>query len=261
VDEILPGGVANAGGVVRRGEFVLRPSNPHSKSVHAFLRELRSKGFEGASMPVEIQADGVERLVFIDGDVPVPPFPVWAQTDDALASMAELMRSFHSASCRVPVGPGSWSDELADPMGGSMICHNDVCLENVVFRAGRAIGLLDFDFAAPGRPIFDLAAFARMCVPIDDDLSAGRLGFEAVDRPLRLRLAADTYGLDADGRHELIECLDRQMRGGGTFIQRRVQAGDPNFIRMLDEMGGMKRYDRRLQWWEQSRHLFVGAVS
>ena len=104
MDEILPGGVANAGSVVRHGEFVLRPSNPYSESVHAFLRGLRSTGFEGASMPVEIQADGRERLVFIEGDVAVPPFPAWAQTDEALASIAALMRSFHEASSQVPVG-------------------------------------------------------------------------------------------------------------------------------------------------------------
>jgi hypothetical protein len=257
----LPGGVANAGRVVRRGEFVLRPSNPHSNSVHSFLRKLRSTGFEGASLPVEIQDDGRERLVFIEGEVPVPPFPAWARTNDALASIAVLMRSFHEASSQVPVGPGTWSDEMADPAGGSMICHNDVCLENVVFRNGRAIGLLDFDFAAPGRPIRDLAAFARMCVPIDDDLSAVRLGFEMIDRPVRLRLVADTYGLDGSGRKELLQHLDRSMRGGGAFVQRRVDAGDPNFIVMLKEMGGMERYERRLRWWEESRNLFITALS
>jgi hypothetical protein len=72
VDEILSGGVANSGSVVRRGEFVLRPSNPHSELVHAFLRKLHSTGFEGASLPVEIQDDGCERLLFMEGDVPVP---------------------------------------------------------------------------------------------------------------------------------------------------------------------------------------------
>jgi Phosphotransferase enzyme family len=197
VDEILAGGVAHAGSVGRQGAFVLRPSNPHSDAVHTFLRALRSTGFDGASMPVEIQPDGRERLVFIEGDVPVPPFPRWAQTDDALESIATLMRAFHDASSQIALKTLSWSDELADPAGGSMICHNDVCLENVVFREGRAIGLLDFDFAAPGRPIFDLAAFARMCVPIDDDISASRLGFEDLDRPARLRLVTDTYGLEA----------------------------------------------------------------
>jgi hypothetical protein len=212
-------------------------------------------------MPVAIQADGRERLVFIGGDVPVPPFPTWAQTDDALGSIATLMRSFHDTSSRIPVGALTWSDELADPDGGSMICHNDVCLENVVFRNGRAIALLDFDFAAPGRPIFDLAAFARMCVPIDDDQSARRLGFEMMDRPARLRLVADTYGLGGNERRELIAHLDRSMRGGGAFVQRRIEAGDPNFVRMLEEMGGMERYGRRRRWWEDSRSIFVSALS
>ena len=142
-----------------------------------------------------------------------------------------------------------------------MICHNDVCLENVVFREGRAIALLDFDFAAPGRPIFDLAACARMCVPIDDEVSANRLGFAPLDQRARLRLVADTYGLGARGRHELIAHLDRAMRGGGAFVQRRVDAGDPNFIRMWAEMGGMERYERRLYWWEDSREFFVTALS
>ena len=49
---------------------------------------------------------------------------------------------------------------MADPEGGPVVCHNDVCLENVVFRNGEAVALLDFDFAAPGRPVYDLACFA-----------------------------------------------------------------------------------------------------
>jgi aminoglycoside phosphotransferase (APT) family kinase protein len=212
-------------------------------------------------MPVEIQADGFERLMFIEGDVPVPPFPAWAQTDQSLASITRLMHSFHEASSAHPLGQADWSNEMADPQGGPMICHNDVCLENVVFRSGRAVALLDFDFAAPGRPSFDLAAMARMCVPIDDDVSARRLGFEASDRPARLRLVADTYGLDGSGRFEVLGHLDRAVRVGGTFIRRRVEAGDANFIRVFNEMGGMERYDRRLRWWEESKEEFAAALS
>jgi hypothetical protein len=260
VDEILAGGVANAGSVIRNGDFVLRPSNPNSEAVQAFLLGLRSAGFEGAPLPVGIQDDGRERLLFIDGEVALPPFPAWVQTDHALSSIAALMRSFHEASSRVPVMAAKWSDELADPCGGTMICHNDVCLENVVFKDGEAVALLDFDFAAPGQPLFDLAAFARMCVPIDDDLSAGRLGFRDLDRPARLRLVADTYGLDAESRRTLAELLDRPMESGGSFVQRRAEAGDPNFIRMLDEMGGMERYERRHRWWQASRDSFVRAL-
>jgi len=261
VEESLPGGVANAGRVVRSGEVVLRPSNPYSGTIHDYLKALRRAGFQGASFPVDIQEDGRERLIYIEGAVPVPPFPAWVQSDTALASIAKLMHSFHTSSGKLGVPPGPWSDELADPEGGPMICHNDVCLENVVFRDDEAVALIDFDFAAPGRPIFDLAAFARMCVPLDDPVSSGRFGWIECNRSARLRLVADTYGLSPSGRHEMLIHLDRSMQNGGTFVRRRVEAGDANFIRMLDEMGGMERYDRRLQWWETNRETFAGALA
>lgn len=261
MEENLGGGVANAGQVTRHGEFVLRPSNPNSVTIHTFLLALRSTGFQGASLPVAVQPDGRERLLFLEGDVPLPPYPMWAQSYEALESVTQLMRAFHQASAQVAFNAGTWSDELADPDGGPMVCHNDVCLENVVFRDGQAIGLIDFDFAAPGRPTYDLAAFARMCVPIDDDRSAERLGWGPSDRPGRLRLVAAAYGLGESGRRQLLEHLDRSMESGGSFVQRRVETGDPNFIRMLERMGGMERYERRRGWWETNRHDFLAALS
>jgi len=261
VEHELGGGVANAGRVTRDGGYVLRPSNPHTRSIHTFLTALRGTGFEGASLPVDVQPDGRECLRFIEGDVAIPPFPAWAQTDESLASIAQLMHRFHRASALVGVDSDTWSDEMADPAGGPIVCHNDVCLENVVFRDGEAVGLLDFDFAAPGRPIYDLAQFARMCVPIDDDLSSAPLGWVGSNRPARLRLIADTYGLDLTGRREMLHVLDHAMEHGGSFVQRRVDAGDPNFIRMLDEMGGMERYRRRARWWHASRATFDTALS
>jgi hypothetical protein len=261
MEEALSGGVANAGRVSRDNGHVLRPASPHSTSVHRFLSALRTEGFEGASQPIGIEDDGRERLVFIDGDVPLPPYPGWAQSDATLESVTELLRRLHHASGAFAFEGLAWSDELADPEGGPIICHNDVCLENVVFRQGVAVGLIDFDFAAPGRPVFDLAQFARMCVPVDDDLSASRLGWDAPDRPARLRLVADLYGLDVAKRRQLLEILTTAMGQGGAFVRRRVEAGDPNFIRMWDEMGGMERYDRRLRWWTAHQRTFADALS
>lgn len=259
----LAGGVANAGRVVRLGPHVLRPSNPHTPSVHSFLRSLRDVGFDGASLPVGVDPDGRERLEFIEGNVPVPPFPEWSRSDGALESIADLMARFHRASQAAAVGPtsGNWSAEMADPSGGTILCHNDVCLENVVFRDGVAVGLLDFDFCAPGRPVYDLAQFARMCVPIDDDVNAARLGWVDPDRPSRLRLVADTYGLAATGRAELLDLLDDAMALGGEFVRRRVEAGDPNFVAMWAAMGGQERFDRRRRWWEAARPTFTAAMA
>lgn len=201
--EVLQGGVANAGAVVREGAYVLRPSNPHSEVIHALFRHVRAAGFDGVPEPVGIDPDGRERLVFIPGETAWPPFPAWCQTDAALGSIAELLARFHAAArdSAAPMG-ATWNRELADPAGGSVICHNDVCVENVVFRGGVAVALLDVDFAAPGRPLYDLGVMARMCIPLDTPEDAAVWGREPLDPIRRLRLVADSYGLPP-GREEL----------------------------------------------------------
>jgi len=260
-EEQLKGGVANAGAVTRVGPHVLRPSNPHSESIHRFLRALRSAGFDRAPMPVGIDPDGRERLEFIEGEVAVPPFPPWAQSDRSLAGVALMMRSFHDASRTFDGAGSTWSSEMADPRGGPVVCHNDVCLENVVFRHGEPVGLLDFDFAAPGSPLVDLARFACMCVPIDDDVNAATLGWMAPDRPARLRLVADTYGLSGTERRGLVDAVSAVIARGGEFVRRRVEAGDPNFIEMWNDMGGAQRYDRRRHWWDERYEAFATALT
>jgi hypothetical protein len=258
---VLHGGVANAGRVVRVGDHVLRPSNPHTASVHRFLSSLADAEFTGASVPIGVDPDGRERLVFIEGDVALPPYADWVRSDRALASVARLLRRFHVASASFDPSGLGWSDEMADPVGGTIVCHNDVCLENVVFRDGEAIGLLDFDFCAPGRPVYDLAQFARMCVPIDDDVNAERLGWVDQDRPTRLRHVVDEYGLDRAGRTELLGVLDDSMARAGEFVRRRVEASDANFVAMWNEMGGQERFDRRRRWWDQHRSAFAAALA
>ena len=183
--EVLHGGIANAGSVVRVGPHVLRPTNPHTATIHALLAHVRAAGFDGVPEVVGLEPDGRERLVHIPGDVPIPPFPKWSQTDEVLASTARLLRRFHDATVGfVPPPDATWSNEMADPAGGDVFCHNDVCPENVVYRDGEAVALLDFDFAAPGSRAYDVACFARMCVPIDTDEDAARTGRAGLD-PVR----------------------------------------------------------------------------
>jgi Phosphotransferase enzyme family len=259
-EELLHGGVANAGGVFRSGSDVLRPSNKHSRSILEFLSRLEAVGFDAAPSPVRLEPDGRERLRFIEGSVAVPPYPAWAQSDEALCSVATLIRQLHDASELIDTSDLTWSPELADPVGGPLICHNDVCLENVVFREGRAVALLDFDFAAPGRRTYDLAAFSRMCVPVDDEVNAARLGWEPADRPTRLRLVCDAYGLDSVRRSDVLESLSDAITHGGEFVRRHAEAGEPGFVQMWNEMGGMERFDRRRRWWAKHLPDFEAAL-
>jgi len=221
---------------------------------------VRRAGFEGASSPVGIDEDGRERLVFIDGEVPVAPYPDWSQSDTALASIAGLLRGLHEAARGFDPQSLTWDDALADPAAGTLVCHNDVCPENVVFRDGIAVALLDFEFAAPGRPVYDLAQLARLCVPIDDDFDQARLGWRPADRPVRLRLVADAYGLGRDGRAELLTAMTDAIARIEAAVRRRVDAGDPNVIAMWNRTGGSERYARRRRWWTDHHDGFTAAL-
>jgi hypothetical protein len=259
-EEALRGGIANAGAVRRVGHVVRRPANEHSATIHALLRHVRRAGFDGVPEPLSLDPGGEEELTFIPGEVPYPPFPKWSQADDVLASAVALLRRFHDATVGFVAPAGaSWSREMADPDGGEVICHNDVCPENVVFRQGVAVALLDFDFAAPGGRLYDLARLALMCVPIDTAEDAARTGRSEFDPFVRLRVVADAYGL-APPRTGLIDALERDIRGGGDFLQRRIDRGEQAFITMVADMGGMERYDRRREWFTAHRERFVESV-
>jgi hypothetical protein len=259
-EQQLDGGLANAGQVVRTGPHVLRPASPHRGSIHAFLRAVRRAGFEGAPTPVGVDEDGRERLLFVEGEVPVPPYPDWSQSDTALASVARLLRGLHDAARSFDPRGLTWDDALADPAGGALVCHNDVELSNVVFRDGVAFALLDFEFAAPGRPVYDLAQLARLCVPMEDDVDQARLGWRPADRPARLRLVADAYGLDRDGRTELLAAMDDAIDRIEAAARRTLAAGAPAAVAIVERTGGIEKYDRRRRWWTAHHADFAAAL-
>lgn len=260
-DEALAGGMANAGAVVRRGALVERPAPAHARVLHDRLRALRAHGFDGAPEPLGLTADGREQLEFVAGDVALPPFPDWALSDAALSSVGVLLRRLHTVSARIPLDTTApWPRELADPDGGTVLCHNDVCPENVVFRGGRAVALIDFDQAAPGRPVWDLAMTARFWVPMLDPETARTDYGAGTDVPARLRLLADAYGLGPSERACLPRLIEQATDAGRAFVARRVAGGDPTYLRALAERGGWERWDRLQTWLAQRRETFTAAL-
>ena len=177
------------------------------------------------------------------------------------SSPLENVRASRKNDTEAPVEL-TWDLELADPLAGGaddVIGHNDVCPENVVVRDGVPVALLDFDFAAPGRRVWDVACFARMCVPIEDPADMHRTGREGLDAFTRLRLVADAYGLPP-GRRDLVDALAHQVAHGVAFVQRRVDAGEPAFVEMWTTMGGAARYERRRCWFEANRERLLQAA-
>ncbi|MGW3108178.1 phosphotransferase [Streptomyces sp. NPDC001100] len=259
--EALVGGMANAGAVFRHGAVVERPAPPTARALHAHLRALEERGFDAAPRPVGLTADGREQLTFIPGDVALPPFPGWAMTGTALRSVGVLLRRLHDAGADIPVDEHvEWPRSFADPAGGTMLCHNDVCPENVVLREGRAAALIDFDLAAPGRAVWDVAMTARHWVPLLDPTSAAPSYPAGLDDPTRLRILADSYGLSPQDRAELPTVIEQATASCRTFVSDRVADGDPVFTRALSERGGWQRWDRVQEWLAAQHEVFTAAL-
>ncbi|MFJ4007872.1 phosphotransferase [Streptomyces sp. NPDC090023] len=253
--------MANVGAVFRRGELVERPAPPTAGALHPYLRALKEHGFDAAPAPVGLTADGREQLTFTPGDVALPPFPARFMTTTALRSVGSLLRRLHEAGAAITVDTRTeWPQDLADPAGGTMLCHNDVCPENVVFRGGRAVALIDFDMAAPGRPLWDVAMTARYWVPMLDPASAATAYPAGLDAPARLRVLADGYGLSARDRAELPGVIEQATEVCRDFVTRRVAEGDPGYLQALADRGGWERWDRLRTWLADHRETFTAAL-
>jgi hypothetical protein len=242
---------------------VRRPAPGHAATLHRYLAELRAAGFAGAPMPRHlVEAEGWEELEFIQGDVPLLPYPWWALGDAALASVGRLLRRYHDAASRVPLDPSAdWPTGLADPEGGSIVCHDDVCHSNVVFRDRVAAAFIDFDFAAPGRPVWDVVMTARYWAPLADRQSASVSGLDHLDPVRRVGVLVDAYGLDAAGRSAFVDVFEQVTAVCRSFVSVRVAAGDPGFVAALAHHGGWERWDRLEGWIAANRGRLAEAVA
>lgn len=257
-EETLAGGIANLGKVVRVGDTVRRPASPFTSSIFALLEHLHDVGFEGAPRPLGMDERGREVLAFVPGDVPVPPMPAWSMTNSALASVARLQRRFHEAAWGFDAAVHGWSDELADPLGGPVVCHDDICPENVVFRDGEAVAILDWDFAAPGRATWDVAALMSMWGPVHDP-SDPVAGMEGLDPFARARVIADAYGLDEAERAVIPDVFVDRL--SISLVEKRAAAGEQAFIEMLERQGGPGRARRRREWLEANLDALRSALA
>ena len=215
----LRGGIANRDLVVRKGDTVRRPQRETSPATHALLRYLEEVGFDGAPRFLGVDPEGREILSYIAGEAVTPPFPAWALTDAALRSVAQLLRRYHEAVAGFDARPHHWPPSPPAPYDGSLLCHNDPNLDNVVFRRGHAVALIDFDLASPGSAVWDVAGAVRLWAPMRPDryIHDARRG-----RTLhRLRTFVEAYGpphLDA-------ELLISALRSNHDWMYQLIEEG------------------------------------
>jgi hypothetical protein len=112
----LVGGMDPRYAPVRIGDTVHRPAGSSREGVRALLRHLEAVGFDGAPRHLGVDDEGREVVSFIEGEVPLPPYPAWAMTELAIADLGRLVRGFHEATAGfvAPRDP-EWATDWADP--------------------------------------------------------------------------------------------------------------------------------------------------
>ena len=251
----LPAGDVTAG-VVRIGDTVRRPHQPSSELVAAYLGQLERAGFRGAPRYLGRDGQGRDVLTFVTGDVPGDPLDGWAAEDGVLAGVGRLLRRLHDASAgwqpAVPVVRERPGRPVASLPAGEprLVTHRDVTPQNVVFRAGQAAALVDFDLVGPTTRSLDLANTAMhwvpLCDPVDRDPALANS-----DPARRLRLLADGYG-DAVTPGQLLDAC--ALRFGALHASMRWNAEHlgGGWARMWDRGAGDKIL-RRQAWFARVR--------
>lgn len=261
VESLLRGGTANRGLVVRVGDTVRRPLRPSSLATHALLDHLERVGFsagsEGAPSFLGVDAQGREVLSYLPGETVTPPYPAWSMTDTALDSVARLLRRYHQAVAGFAPGDQPWAEPVPAEYVDGLISHNDPNLDNIVFRAGTAVALIDFDLAGPGSALWDVAAAIRLWAPLrpDADIDDARRGRTLA----RLRRFADSYGLDDADRARLVEAAAVNHVWCMDYVRRGAENGHPWF-RERWLTGEAELTERTNQWFADQDAALRQAV-
>ncbi len=222
--EPMPGG--RVGGAVRVGDTVRRPIGSWTPAVHELLRMLADAGVPAVPRVLGVDSQGRERLSFLPGrtlgDADVVP---WAfRSHPVLAEVGSWLRGMHEVTATFPDDrPRTWRRGVLSRREGGVICHHDIGPHNVVLDPrGRLTGVLDWDMAAPGHPLDDVAFAAWQFVL--------RHGDQEQAEAAGLRALAEGYGVDP------VRVLDRvvpRLRGAVAFMRRGAEAGDVGLQRLL----------------------------
>src|SRR5687768_2413572 len=193
VGDVLEGGRMNRGSVIRIGERVIRPRSKGADAAEAMLLHLESVDFAGAPRFLGHDQQGRQVLSYVDGTVYSGSQPPWIDDDAAnarvLGRLSALVRELHDA-LQGFVPPPDVEVFRPLPVPGLSWNHADVHYANTAFRDETPVGLIDFDFCAPGGRMYDAATvmFCSRCPRPDHP-----------DNPRRERSALLTVNAVLDG--------------------------------------------------------------
>ncbi|KMK76763.1 phosphotransferase [Alkalihalobacillus pseudalcaliphilus] len=249
-EEKLSGG--NVTNVYRVGDTVRRDMNEDSPKIHKLLKHLEHKGFNYAPRFLGMDERNREIISFIEGETGHYPLKKYMWSNDALTEVAKMLRLYHDAVRDFPFEE-NWKpiDHTPEPI--EVLCHNDFAVYNIIFNHEKPVGIIDFDHAAPGPRLWDIAYTLYTCVPLSRLWHTET--FETVyyeptkdaERiKQRVKLFFESYGI-AGLETGFLEMVILRLEGLCETMQRKANEGNPAFQKMIDK-GERDHYAKEIEF-------------
>jgi hypothetical protein len=183
--------------VQRVGETIRRPTGHWTPVVHALLCHLEAVGFTGAPRVLGTDDQGREILSFLKGKAAMRPWPTVLREEQGLVALGTWLRTYHAAvQGFVPPSHTEWYVPDLHWRPGQIVRHGDLGPWNTIWDEERLIGVIDWDFVEPGKPLDDIAQLAWYAVPLRGVVQDSMAGFETVpDLRTRLQVLCNTCGV------------------------------------------------------------------
>lgn len=240
--------------IVRVGDTVRRPAGWWTPAVQSLLQHLQDVGFPYAPRPAGIDTQGREVVSYIPGESGAIGW-YRIHSDQGLRRFASLLREYHEAVRGFRPSPDlEWAVQPSDPH--EVLCHNDFGPWNLVYDGDAPVGILDWDFAAPGPRSNDVAYALEYAVPFRDDATARSWHHfaDVPDRRARLEVFADAYGLTSTvGLVD--DVIDRQRLTAVHVEQLAARGVEPQATWVAD--GTLDESVAITTWVEENRALFT----
>ncbi|MBM7679329.1 thiamine kinase-like enzyme [Gracilibacillus alcaliphilus] len=183
---------------------------------------------------------------------------MWSES--SLKKIAKILRHYHDAVSDFTIDK-DWEPIDHTPKPFEVICHNDFALYNIIFQQQKPVGVIDFDVAGPGPKAWDIAYTLYTCVPLsrfywaETGEAVYYNSLQDADRTKqRILLFLEAYGDSTE--QDYIGMVIRRLEGLCRTIQRKAQAGDKQFQKMMDE-GHVKHYQCDIEFIHQHRTEWV----